>query len=115
MLCVGLKNSLTCIYISSFSVLLSCFSCVSWLSCIPVFPVSHFYLFTTVYCLLSTVYCLILSPDFCLLTPCLRAVHLDIGYSPALRDPALRDGILDILPRLFILTPDSCLLTSPLF
>ena len=25
-----------------------------------------------------------------------EAVMLDIGYSPALRDPAMRDGILDI-------------------
>ena len=39
-----------------------------------------------------------------------RLSHLDIGYSPALRDPAGRDGLLDILPRLLILSSVFCLL-----
>ena len=39
---------------------------------------------------------LILSTVFCLLSTVSRLFHLDIGYSPALRDPAGRDGLLDI-------------------
>jgi len=31
--------------------------------------------------------------------------YLDIGYSPALLDPAGRDGLLDILLRLLLLVP----------